>query len=129
MKVGCPSSRACAMLFVAGWLAAVPAAALEPGPERLDYQVDEGLNINRFVREDGVAAHLVLRSGSDPRILIAFPAGDSGVGVWFAHRTGKVRWMLQGAPRAIQRLDGRGRGRTRHQPGPRWKRRSWGTKR
>jgi len=109
MKVGCPSSRACAMLFVAGWLAAVPAAALEPAPERLDYQVDEGLNINRFVREDGVAAHLVLRSGGDPRILIAFPAGDSGVGVWFAHRTGKVRWMLQGAPRAIQRPDGRGR--------------------
>ena len=97
------------MLTVAGLLGAVPAAALEPAPARLDYQVDEGLNINRFVREDGVAAHLVVRSGSDPRILIAFPAGDSGVGVWFAHRTGKVRWMLQGAPRAIQRLDGRGR--------------------
>ena len=97
------------MLTVAGLLAVVPAAALEPAPTRLDYQVDEGLNINRFVREDGVAAHLVVRSGSDPRILIAFPAGDSGVGVWFAHRTGQVRWMLQGAPRAIQRLDGRGR--------------------
>src|SRR4029077_18896949 len=57
----------------------------------------------------GVAAHLVLRSGSDPRILIAFPAGDSGVGVWFVHRTGKVLWTLQGAPRVIHRSDGRGR--------------------
>jgi hypothetical protein len=109
MKVRCRSRRACAMLAVAGLLAAVPAVALEPAAARLDYQIDEGLNINRFVREDGVAAHLVLRSGSDARILIAFPAGDSGVGVWFAHRTGKVRWTLQGAPRAIQRLDGRGR--------------------
>src|SRR5215831_10821066 len=109
MKVGCPSSRACAMLFVAGWLAAVPAAALEPAPERLDYQVDEGLNINRFVREDGVAAHLVLRSGDDPRILIAFPAGDSGVGVWFMHRAAGVKWTLSGAPQTIRRSDSRGR--------------------
>lgn len=97
------------MFAIAALLTVVSAAALEPAPARLDYQVEEGLNINRFVREDGVAAHLVLRSGSDPRILIAFPAGDSGVGVWFAHRTRKVLWTLQGAPRVIHRSDGRGR--------------------
>jgi hypothetical protein len=93
----------------AWWLAAAPAAALEPGAAGLDYQVEEGLNLNRFVREEGVAAHLVLRSGSDPRILIAFPAGDSGVGVWFRHRPEKVRWTLIGTPRALHGSDRNGR--------------------
>ncbi len=100
-----------AAMAIAAWLlAAVPAAAaLEPTPTRLDYQVEEGLNIDRLVRADAVASHLVLRSGSDPRILIAFPAGDSGVGVWFVHRSEKVRWTLNGAPRILHRSDSRGR--------------------
>jgi hypothetical protein len=97
------------MALSAWLLAAVPAAALEPGAAQLDYQVDEGLNVNRFMREASVAAHLVLRSGSDPRILIAFPAGDSGVGVWFAHRPEKVHWTLTGVPRALHLSDRKGR--------------------
>ncbi|HTL91440.1 MAG TPA: hypothetical protein VL176_03775, partial [Steroidobacteraceae bacterium] len=100
---------AAAMFVIAGLPATLPAVALEPTPARLDYQVDEGLNINRFVREDDVAAHLVLRSGTDPRILIAFPAGDSGVGVWFVHRAEKVHWTLEGAPQILHRKDRRGR--------------------
>src|SRR5262249_25299853 len=90
-------------------LAAPPVVALEPTSARLDYQVEEGLNTNRFVREDEVAAHLVLRSGTDPRILIAFPAGDSRVGVWFAHRADKVQWTLEGAPQILHGKDRRGR--------------------
>jgi hypothetical protein len=100
---------ATAIALTAGLLAAVRATALEPAPARLDYQVEEGLNINRFVRADEVAAHLVLRSGSDALILIAFPAGDSGVGVWFVHSATKVRWRLEGAPRTVHRTDRRGR--------------------
>ncbi|MBV8402783.1 MAG: hypothetical protein JO203_01200 [Gammaproteobacteria bacterium] len=104
------ASRARRALAMIVWLtAALPAWTLEPLPARLDYQVDEGLNINRLLREGGVAAHLVLRSGTDPRILIAFPAGDSGVAVWFAHRADKVHWALAGALRAVHRLDRRGR--------------------
>jgi hypothetical protein len=98
-----------AVFVITGLLAAVPVTALEPTAARLDYQVEEGLNTNRFVRQDDVAAHLVLRSGTDPRILIAFPAGDSGVGVWFLHRAEKVRWRLGGAPRILHRRDSRGR--------------------
>src|ERR1700751_4958535 len=95
---------------MSAWLlAAVPAVALEPAPAGLDYPVDEGLNINRLVREGAVAAHLVLRSGNDSRILIAFPAGDSGVGVWFAHRAARVRWTLGEAPQTIRRADTHGR--------------------
>ena len=100
---------AAAVVVVVGLLGAKPTLALEPAAARLDYQVDEGLNINRLVREGAVAAHLVLRSGNDPRILIAFPAGDSGVGLWFMHRSEPVRWALRGTPRIIQRPDRRGR--------------------
>jgi hypothetical protein len=49
----------------------------------LTYQLTEGQNLNAFVREDTVAAHLLLRNGVDPRILVVFPAGNSGVGLWF----------------------------------------------
>src|SRR5690349_11239985 len=56
---------AAAVLGIAGLLAGIPAVALEPTGARLDYQVEEGLNTNRFVREDDVAAHVVLRAGTD----------------------------------------------------------------
>jgi hypothetical protein len=103
-------AQVAAALVIDAWLlAAGPAFALEPSAAPLDYQVDEGLNTNRLVREGAVAAHLVLRSGSDPRILIAFPAGNSGVGLWFRHRSEPVKWALSGAPRTIQRSDRRGR--------------------
>jgi len=98
-----------AMVGSAGLLTAAPAVGLEPTAARLDFQVDEGLNTNRLVREGEVAAHLVLRSGNDPRILIAFPAGDSGVGLWFMHRAQPVKWTLRGAPQTIERSDRRGR--------------------
>jgi hypothetical protein len=109
MRAGSARNRASCVFVTACLLAAVPAGALEPDSTRFDYQVDEGLNTNRFVREGAVAAHLVLRSGVDPRILIAFPAGDSGVGVWFMHRSEAVRWSLHGSPQAIRRSDHRGR--------------------
>src|SRR6202142_2890116 len=65
---------------------ASPAAAGDSGvDQRLSFDVREGLNLNSFLREGPVAAHLLLRSGHDPRILVAFPAGNSGVGLWFSH--------------------------------------------
>jgi hypothetical protein len=94
---------------IASWWLAAAAAAPPPAQPRLDFQVQEGLNLNRFVREGNAAAHLVLRSGTEPRILIAFPAGDSGVGLWFAHHPGGVNWTLRGPPEAIHDTDGAGR--------------------
>jgi len=90
-------------------LGVATAAALEPAQPQLAYQVEEGLNTNHFIRDGNVAAHLVLRSGTDARILIAFPAGNSGVGVWFAHQSGRVSWTLRGRPAAIHDADGSGR--------------------
>ena len=91
------------------WLGSGVAAAATPLEGRLDFEIKEGLNSNRFLREGDVAAHLVLRAGTDPRILIVFPAGNSGVGLWFAHQSAHARWALRGAPAAVHAADSRGR--------------------
>ena len=56
-----------------------------------------------------VAAHLLLRSGLDPRILVAFPAGNSGVGLWFSHGTTPVTWTLINRPQPLEIKDAHGR--------------------
>jgi glycogen debranching enzyme len=43
---------------------------------------------NEFFRDGPVAAHLVLRPGPDARVLVAFPAGNSGAALWFAAPAG-----------------------------------------
>lgn len=42
--------------------------------EQLSFDVQEGRNLNSFLRAGPVAAHLVLRSGADTRVSVAFPA-------------------------------------------------------
>jgi hypothetical protein len=87
--------------------------AAAPGPAQrapeLGYQLTEGQNLNAFVRDGKVAAHLLLRSGTDPRILVAFPAGNSGVGLWFDRVATPVTWQLEGTPQPVTLADGRGR--------------------
>ncbi len=82
------------------------AAAPAPAPVRraataapeLSYRLVEGENLNAFVRDGKVAAHLLLRSGRDPRILVAFPAGNSGVGLWFTSLDRAATWTLERSP-------------------------------
>jgi hypothetical protein len=76
---------------------------------RLSYDVREGSNLNSFFRAGPVCAHLVLRSGLDPRILVAFPAGNSGVGLWFAHVDAPVTWRLLERPHPLIERDAGGR--------------------
>jgi len=75
----------------------------------LAYSLTEGQNLNAFVRDGKVAAHLLLRNGSDPRILVAFPAGNSGVGLWFQPLVRPATWRLDQAPRPVTFADARGR--------------------
>jgi hypothetical protein len=89
---------------------APPPGVADPASEqRLSFDVDEGLNLNSFLRDGPIAAHLLLRSGTDPRILVAFPAGNSGVGLWFSHGTQPVSWTLIGRPQPVTIKDERGR--------------------
>jgi hypothetical protein len=97
-------AAACALLGLLP--AAAPAPAAQP---QLAFQVREGRILNYFLRQGPVSAHLVLRSGPAPRILIAFPAGNSGVGLWFAHQAGNAPWNIRGEPRPIHARDGKGR--------------------
>lgn len=55
----------------------------EAAPAPLAFRIDEGDKANLFLRDGKVAAHLIARSGTRPRIIVAFPAGNSGVGLWF----------------------------------------------
>jgi hypothetical protein len=89
--------------------AAMPAMGNTDPEPRLSFDVNEGPNLNSFLREGPVAAHLLLRSGLDPRVLVAFPAGNSGVGLWFAHTTRPVRWALRGRPQPLITQDVHGR--------------------
>jgi len=85
-------------------------AQTQPGaPPTLRFRIDEGRNINSFFREGAVAAHLLLRSGRQPRILVAFPAGNSGVGLWFSKTDQPVEWALSRAPTAVEEKDIKGR--------------------
>jgi hypothetical protein len=85
-------SRLALVMGVVLALAPPPGVADPASEQRLSFDVDEGLNLNSFLRDGPIAAHLLLRSGTDPRILIAFPAGNSGVGLWFSHGTQPVSW-------------------------------------
>jgi hypothetical protein len=59
-------------------LAERPAVAqTAPAPERLSFQLPEGRVLNAFYREGPIAAHLLLSSGTESRLLAAFPACGS----------------------------------------------------
>ncbi len=94
---------------IARAVAAVAALVQIAAAPELAYRVAEGRNLNAFVREGKVAAHLLLRSGREPRILIAFPAGNSGVGLWFAPLAAPAKWRLDSDPQPVTLSDGEGR--------------------
>mgnify|MGYP002083004027 CR=1 FL=1 len=84
-------------------------SSVASSPPRLSHQLTEGQNLNAFFRDGDVAAHLLLRSGRDPRILVAFPAGNSGVGLWFDHLDCDVSWRLDRPPEPVTVQDAQGR--------------------
>ena len=87
-------------------VAASANAAAPPAP--LQFRIAEGRVLNAFYQQGPVAAHLLLSAGTQPRVLVAFPAGNSGVGVWFENTQAPVRWTL-GSMKGVSRTDARGR--------------------
>lgn len=57
----------------------------------LSFAVTEGRIQNHLFRDGPVAAHAVLRSGPAARLVFAFPAGNSGAGLWLKEAT---EWRL-----------------------------------
>ncbi len=92
-----------------GLLLSVLLVAGAAGAEPLAFRIDEGQNINLFLRDGPVAAHVLLRGGAQPRILVVFPAGNSGTGLWFAKPGAPVAWRVVTPPRPLTTTDGRRR--------------------
>lgn len=58
----------------------------------LRFSVPEGGMLNEFYRDGSVAAHLVLKPGPEPRIVVAFPAGNSGAAIWLETEDDTFAW-------------------------------------
>lgn len=105
----------CVALVSAGLLAAcndddVKSTATPPSSSTaLSFRMDTGGQINAFFRQDQVAAHLLVRSSTKPRLLVVFPAGNSGTGVWFDDTAQPVNWNLDTPPSALSAPDPHGR--------------------
>jgi hypothetical protein len=61
-----------------------PAFYTAPAGEKLAFGNKEGNIRNYFHRQGPAAVHLLTRSGTEPRIIAAFPANNQGIGLWFS---------------------------------------------
>jgi hypothetical protein len=95
---------AVALLGLSLAVSAKPPAA----PAPLQFRIAEGHTLNAFYQQGPVAAHLLLNSGTQPRVLVAFPAGNSGTGIWFEPAKAPVHWTLE-ETQALERADAKGR--------------------
>lgn len=77
-------------------------AQVTPAPE-LRFSVTEANIHNEFYRDGSVAAHTVLTSGPKPRLIVAFPAGNSGVSLWFREGTIPASWARPSQMKPVKR--------------------------
>lgn len=89
--------------FHAGPLPADPAVPL------LRFSIDEGDVANEFLRQGPVAAHMLLSSGRAARLIVAFPAGNSAVGLWFEPGPLPLQWDRIADMHPVQGRDHAGR--------------------
>lgn len=71
-------------------LALCGSSAARSEPE-LRFSIEEGRIDNHFYRDGPIAAHLLTKSGENARLVIAFPAGNSGVALWLDQ---PVNWRM-----------------------------------
>jgi hypothetical protein len=88
-------------------LIAALANAAEPQAP-LQFRITEGRVLNAFYQQGPVAAHVLLTNGNQPRLLVAFPAGNSGVGAWFENTQSPIHWTLASVE-PVSRRDASGR--------------------
>ena len=60
----------------------------------LNFQLEEGRNLSAFYRSGSNAAHVIASNGNQPRLITAFPAGNSGIGFWFKATNANVEWNI-----------------------------------
>jgi len=67
--------------------------------EPLAFRIDAAGSIDAFYQDGPVAAHVVLTAAPSPRLVVAFPAGNSGVALWLAGAA--AQWRLTSDPRPV----------------------------
>lgn len=82
-------------------------ASKTPRPE-LQFAIDDGAISNAFLRDGPVAAHIVAKSGENPRLVVAFPAGNSGAGLWFSPVQTNAIWSKIEDVRPLKRVSADG---------------------
>ncbi|ALS97372.1 hypothetical protein [Lacimicrobium alkaliphilum] len=111
LAAGCSDTEQSAAISNEHWVSSGGLAEAVTTQPVLAFEVQEGRNLNAFYRQGPVAAHLSLTEGLAPRLIAAFPAGNSGVGIWFDSTT-DIDWDWQrplsplSAERAGQRYYG-----------------------
>lgn len=75
----------------------------------LGFSVTEGQSSNHFIRQHGVSAHMNLQTQPLPRLVIAFPAGNSGAALFFEELDEAQVWGAVEDIQVIQRRDKAGR--------------------
>lgn len=85
-------------------IALLTAACATHGSEAgaLRFSVPQGAVLNEFIREGSVAAHVVLSQGREPRLIVAFPAGNSGAAL-FCQARSELSWQPHVVLHAVQR--------------------------
>lgn len=87
-KTGWAGAQAARLFAVlASAVALFAGAAAAP----LRFSIEDASVDNAFFRDGPVAAHVVLTSGDAPRLVVAFPAGNSGVAL-FLDAAGGAEW-------------------------------------
>lgn len=74
------------------------AGAGTPSGDLLAFGVRDGAIRNYFSRQGPVAVHLLARSGPAPRLIVAFPAENQGIGVWFSTAPGDTELSAGAQP-------------------------------
>src|SRR5262245_28674297 len=83
-----------------------PGGTKASSDETLAFDVTDGDIHNHFFRRGPIAAHLLVSSGLHPRLIVAFPAGNTGIGVWFEEAKTPVRFDAQTPLSGLAREDG-----------------------
>jgi hypothetical protein len=90
-------------------LSAISALPDHTAAGALRFSIREGDIDNEFLRQGPVAAHLVLSSGSAARLIVAFPAGNSALGLWCEPGPLRCHWDPVANLHAVQGRDSAGR--------------------
>ncbi|HYO51864.1 hypothetical protein [Archangium sp.] len=74
--------------------------------EVLEFEISEKNVRNYFFRQGSVAAHALTTSGLAPRVVWAFPAENTGIGVWFYPPAQATEIVFEDKMTPVKRSDG-----------------------